>query len=98
MLLCLRHQWQPHLWQPHDAPNPSRQAALLQYLSEEKGFSSDRVKTGLARLVKAKKKSGQKRIDSFFTFKPAPANSLKRKSKGKGKAAKKKKKTKGRRV
>ena len=52
--------------------------------AQHKGFNPDRVRNGLANLKKAKKKGGQKRIDSFFGFKPAATAKGTKKGKGAG--------------
>eukprot|EP00940_MAST-03C_sp_MAST-3C-sp2_P002191 g2191.t1 len=41
---------------------------ILKFLVDEKGFNKDRIKSALVNLKKAKKKTQQKRIDSFFSF------------------------------
>ena len=47
------------------------EAGLLEYLVEEKGFNLERTQRQIARLVKAKSSTTQKRMDSFFTRKPS---------------------------
>lgn len=62
---------------------------LVKFLSEERGFSEERVRSGIKRLRKAKKKGSQKRLESFF----GPVTVTKRKKpvkKGKGGPKKKK--------
>jgi flap endonuclease-1 len=70
------------------------EAALIQFLCVEKGFNEDRIRSGITRLKKAKKKGSQKRIDTFFSFKPAAAKPTVggKKRKGPGKDSGKKKK------
>jgi flap endonuclease-1 len=55
------------------------EAGLLEYLVEEKGFNLERTQRQIARLVKAKSSTTQKRMDSFFTRKPSTSSSNKRK-------------------
>jgi flap endonuclease-1 len=47
---------------------------IMKYLVEEKGFSEDRVKSGLERIKKAKQASSQQRMDSFFKKSDAPVS------------------------
>lgn len=69
---------------------------LIQYLVNEKGFQIERVKGGLARMKKARGKSTQKRMESFFGAststrkRPPPPTKKGKGSKKKGKPAKKK--------
>jgi flap endonuclease-1 len=68
---------------------------LLRFLVDEKGFNLERTQRQIARLIKAKSGSTQKRMDSFFTRVPGSmssslskkrkAEALKKKNKGKGK-------------
>jgi flap endonuclease-1 len=44
---------------------------LIQFLCKEKGFSEERVKSGIEKIRKSKSKAVQARITSFFTVKPA---------------------------
>ena len=65
---------------------------LIKFMCGEKGFNEERIRSGLAKLKKAKKKGSQRRMDSFFTPKPQIGGPKKRKAvsaskaKGKGKA------------
>lgn len=59
------------------------EAGVIAFLCGEKGFNEDRIKKALINLAKAKKKTQQKRIDSFFSFKPTTSNSTKSKKKQK---------------
>jgi len=70
----------------------AKEDEMIQFLCHEKGFNEERVRNGLIKLKKAKKKGGQKRIDSFFSFKPGTAKvgDKRKKAQGKGKGAKKK--------
>jgi len=70
------------------------EAGVIQFLCKEKGFSEERVKSALVNLSKAKKMTQQKRIDSFFSFKPSvkkPKPKKKADKKRKGKFSGKKK-------
>ncbi|XP_054715838.1 flap endonuclease 1-like [Uloborus diversus] len=62
---------------------------LLKFLCETKGFSEDRVKNGVKKLLKARQGSTQGRLDSFFTVIPK-TNPVKRKAEEAGNAKKKK--------
>ncbi|XP_032218504.1 flap endonuclease 1 isoform X2 [Nematostella vectensis] len=44
---------------------------------EEKGFSEDRIRSGIKKLTKARHGSTQGRLDSFFKVLPSPANKRK---------------------
>jgi len=46
---------------------------LVQFLSGEKGFNEERVRKAVSRIVAAKGKASQGRVDSFFTVLPKPA-------------------------
>lgn len=59
---------------------PDKQG-LIDYLCTQKGFALERVEKGVERMVKAKGKSGQKRLDSFFKPKPMSFNNMKKKNK-----------------
>ena len=48
---------------------------LRTYLVEKCGFGSDRVQSGIDRLVKAQQKKSQQRMDSFFTSMPSTSSS-----------------------
>ena len=66
------------------------EAGLVQYLAVEKGFSEDRVRSGIAKMKKAKGKQAQRRMDSFFKVVAAPSGAnKKRKQAPKGKKGKK---------
>jgi len=71
---------------------------LIQYLVHEKGFQLDRVKSGMERMKKARGKSTQKRMESFFGAsttvrkRPPPPSKKGSKKKKKGPAKKKSKK------
>lgn len=60
---------------------------LIQFLCTEKNFAEDRVKNGVKKILAAKSKAKQGRLDSFFKVLPsqAPSPSAKRKSDSKGK-------------
>lgn len=76
-----------------EAPNEEE---LIQFLVEEKGFSEDRIRSGIKKLVKARQGSTQGRLDSFFKVLPSPTSASKRKSEDtKGPKAKKAKPTAG---
>ena len=63
---------------------------LLNYLVNEKGFNLERTQRQIARLIKAKNSTTQKRMDSFFTRVPSSSSSKKRKMDSKKKGGKKK--------
>lgn len=71
---------------------------LVEFLVKDKGFNEERVRSGIAKLKKARSGSVQQRIDSFFSFAPKPppaskpASALKRKGSSASSAAAKKKK------
>eukprot|EP01083_Nonionella_stella_P243529 848496_1 len=50
--------------------NP-KEKELTDFLVETMNFNLDRVKRGIERLKKCKGKSGQKRLDSFFSLAPS---------------------------
>lgn len=50
----------------------------LQFLVTEKGFSEDRVKSGLKRLKDSKHKGNQRRLDSFFKVLPSTGKKKKK--------------------
>jgi len=62
---------------------------LRSYLVDKCGFGTDRVQSGIDRLIKAQQKKSQQRMDSFFTAMPSSsnssANSTKRKAEEKNK-------------
>ncbi|KAK3750476.1 hypothetical protein QZH41_018125, partial [Actinostola sp. cb2023] len=58
-------------WQDPD------ETGLITYMAEEKGFSEDRIRSGIKKLTKARHGSTQGRLDSFFTV--LPSNTPKRK-------------------
>jgi len=63
---------------------------LIKFMVEEKGFSEDRIRSGIKKLTKARQGSTQGRLDSFFKVLPSPSSSSKRKSEdSKGPKAKK---------
>jgi len=67
---------------------------LIDFLCTQKEFNIDRVKKGVTRLRKAKGKSSQKRLDSFFKVKPSKKKKKVAKPvKGKGKKRKNSTKT-----
>jgi len=69
---------------------------LIKFLVEEKGFSEDRIRSGIKKLTKARQGSTQGRLDSFFKVLPSPSPSSKRKSEDtKGSKSKKAKPTTG---
>ena len=78
--LCAREQLK---W---GAPD---EEGLIKFMCGEKGFNEDRIRSGLVKLKKARKKGSQRRMDSFFKPKPQTGGAKKRKaasaSKGKGK-------------
>lgn len=53
---------------------------IVKFLCDEKGFNEERIRSSIKRLVKAKDKGAQRRMDSFFGAKPSSSSS----SKGKG--------------
>ena len=61
---------------------------LIQFLCTEKNFAEERVKNGVKKILAAKGKSKQGRLDSFFKVLPSatPAASAKRKPDPKGKS------------
>eukprot|EP00941_MAST-03F_sp_MAST-3F-sp1_P003045 g3045.t1 len=65
---------------------------VVAYLCGEQGFNEDRIRSGLAKLKKAKKATAQKRIDSFFTFKPSLGSIAGKKRKAEAKKSKSKSK------
>ena len=71
---------------------------LISFLVNDKGFNPDRVNSYIERLVKAKEKCKQKRMDAFFAVKSTsssvkrPAASASTAKGGAGKTAKKAKK------
>ncbi|GIY53966.1 flap endonuclease 1 [Caerostris darwini] len=70
---------------------------LIKFLCGDKGFSEDRVKNGVKKLMKGRHGSTQGRLDSFFTVLPKTnSNPVKRKSEENGNAKKKTKATRGR--
>ncbi|KXJ23819.1 flap endonuclease 1 [Exaiptasia diaphana] len=50
-------------WQDPD------EEGLVTYMAQEKGFSEDRIRSGIKKLTKARHGSTQGRLDSFFTVK-----------------------------
>ncbi|CAL1285465.1 unnamed protein product [Larinioides sclopetarius] len=65
---------------------------LIKFLCGDKGFSEDRVKNGVKKLLKGRHGSTQGRLDSFFTVIPKSStnsNSVKRKAEENGSAKKK---------
>ena len=67
---------------------------LIEFLCTEKGFSVERVQAGIARIHKARGKSSQKRMESFFGTVASPG-SIAAGNKRKAEALKKKKSLKG---
>jgi len=61
---------------------------LIQFLCKEKGFSEERVKSGIEKIKKSKSKAVQARITSFFIVKPPVTTSSPSKSDTKGKNTK----------
>lgn len=61
---------------------PCQAEALTKYLVEDMGFNPDRVKSNIAKLQEAYKKTSkpQTRMDSFFAIKPNPNAAAKRKA------------------
>ena len=74
--------------------NDPDEAGLIEFLCNEKNFAEERVKNGVKKILAAKSKSKQGRLDSFFKVLPsaAPSPKAKRKpdpkSKAKGSASK----------
>ncbi|GFU33167.1 flap endonuclease 1 [Nephila pilipes] len=69
---------------------------LIKFLCGDKGFSEDRVKNGVKKLVKGRHGSTQGRLDGFFTVLPkSNSNSVKRKPEENGSAKKKGKASRG---
>lgn len=64
---------------------------LLKFLVEENAFSEERVKSGVAKLMKCRSGSTQGRLDSFFKVIPHSSTNGKRKAEEKTNSAKKKK-------
>ncbi|KAF6031390.1 FEN1 [Bugula neritina] len=62
---------------------------LIKYMCEEKGFNEDRIKSGIAKLKKAKGATTQGRLDSFFKVSLSPSKKRKSDSKDAGAAKKK---------
>lgn len=58
------------------------EAGLLKFLCDENGFSRDRIESAIKRLKKARGKSSQKRMDSFFKMMPSKAPAKGAKGKG----------------
>ncbi|XP_071085280.1 flap endonuclease 1-like [Haliotis cracherodii] len=54
--------------------------ALLDYMVTQKGFSEDRMKNGIKKLVKAKQGTTQGRLDSFFKVMSSSSSTPKRKA------------------
>lgn len=46
------------------------EAGLIKFMVEEKGFSEERIKSGIERLKKGLKTSAQGRLDGFFSVRP----------------------------
>jgi len=75
------------------------EAGIIEYLVKEKGFSAERIATGIAKLKKARTGGQQMRMDAFFKSVPSdappPSSGVKRKAEeeklAKAKAAKDKK-------
>lgn len=45
---------------------------LVEYMCGEKGFSEERIRNGVKKLMKARSSSTQGRLDSFFKVLPSP--------------------------
>lgn len=60
-----------------EAPNEEE---LVKFLVEEKGFNEDRIRSGIKKILKARKGSTQGRLDSFFKVMPSPSPPIKRKN------------------
>ncbi|KAH3899828.1 probable Flap endonuclease 1 [Saccharomycodes ludwigii] len=77
--------------------NPPKEAELIKFLCEEKGFAEDRVRSGIKRLQKGLKTGVQGRLDGFFKVVAKPQQQSKdnstaaRKNTSKGKVTKKRK-------
>lgn len=70
--------------------------ATIAFLVDDKGFSKDRVETGLKRLKAAKTKSQQRRLDTFFKAAPSVCSTaVKKKAKKRALSEMKKSGTKG---
>lgn len=52
----------------------------MKFLVEEKGFNEDRIRSGIKKILKARKGSTQGRLDSFFKVMPSPSPPIKRKN------------------
>lgn len=61
-----------------EAPNEEE---LVKFLVEEKGFNEERIRSGVKKVLKARKGSTQGRLDSFFKVVPSPSPPIKRKNK-----------------
>ncbi|CAH3042368.1 unnamed protein product [Pocillopora meandrina] len=60
-----------------EAPNEEE---LVKFLVEEKGFNEERIRSGVKKVLKARKGSTQGRLDSFFKVFPSPSPPIKRKN------------------
>lgn len=60
-----------------EAPNEEE---LVKFLVEEKGFNEERIRSGVKKVLKARKGSTQGRLDSFFKVVPSPSPPIKRKN------------------
>ncbi|XP_039251996.2 flap endonuclease 1-like [Styela clava] len=58
---------------------------LIEFMCKEKGFSEDRIRNGIKKLMNSKKQSTQGRLDDFFKVKVSASPAVKRKSDPKGK-------------
>lgn len=68
------------------------EAGLLKFMVEEKGFSEERIKSGIERLKKGLKTTSQGRLDGFFKVRPkTPEELAKAKKKRQAEEAAKKK-------
>ncbi|XP_050689428.1 flap endonuclease 1-like [Eriocheir sinensis] len=73
--------------------NEPDEEKLVDYMCGEKGFSEERIRNGVKKLVKARNASTQGRLDSFFKVLPSPktngTNNNKRKAEEKAGSTKK---------
>ncbi len=67
---------------------------LVKFMCDQKGFSEDRIRNGIKKLMKGRQGSTQGRLDSFFKV-LAPTGPAKRKSNDAKGSQKKKAKTSG---
>eukprot|EP01012_Entosiphon_sulcatum_P025467 TRINITY_DN30783_c0_g1_i1.p1 TRINITY_DN30783_c0_g1~~TRINITY_DN30783_c0_g1_i1.p1 ORF type:complete len:389 (-),score=59.42 TRINITY_DN30783_c0_g1_i1:94-1260(-) len=64
---------------------------LIKFLVDEKGFSRERVESGIKKLIESKERKTQGRLDEFFTPQASPAPKRPREEPTKGSGAKRQK-------